>query len=96
METVFDLYFDDEGCGGRASHMCLMSCGQLQPKEHADDWAWIVDHTVQMGPEKCLVILGVRLHLLSTLARPLQHEDVEPIALLPMSVSTGERLLGFE
>ena len=64
-----------------------------RPKEHADDWAWIVDHTVQMGPEKCLVILGVRLHLLSTLARPLQHEDVEPIALLPMSVSNGERLL---
>jgi hypothetical protein len=65
----------------------------MRPKEHADDWAWIVDHTVQMGPEKCLVILGVRLHLLSTLARPLQHEDVEPIALLPMSVSNGERLL---
>ena len=64
-----------------------------RPKEHADDWAWIVDHTVQMGPEKCLVILGVRLDLLCTLARPLQHEDVEPIALLPMSVSTGERLL---
>jgi hypothetical protein len=65
----------------------------MRPKEHADDWAWIVDHTVQMGPEKCLVILGVRLHLVSTLARPLQHEDVEPIALLPMSVSNGERLL---
>ena len=21
MEAVFNLYFDDEGCGGRASHM---------------------------------------------------------------------------
>jgi len=64
-----------------------------RPKEHADDWAWIVDHTVQMGQEKCLVILGVRLHLLSTLKRPLHHEDVEPLVLLPMSPSNGERLL---
>ena len=29
MEAVFNLYFDDERCGGRASHMCLMSCGQV-------------------------------------------------------------------
>jgi hypothetical protein len=62
-------------------------------KEQADDWAWIVDHTVQMGQEKCLVILGVRLHVLSTLKRPLNHEDVEPLVLLPMSPSNGERLL---
>jgi len=61
-------------------------------KEQADDWAWIVDHTVQMGQEKCLVILGVRLHVLSTLQRPLNHEDVEPLVLLPMSPSNGERL----
>jgi hypothetical protein len=64
-----------------------------RPKEHADDWAWIVDHTVQIGPEKCLVILGVRLHVLRTLKRSLHHEDVEPIALLPMSVSNAELLL---
>jgi hypothetical protein len=29
-------------------------------KEHADDWIWIVDHIVQLGSEKCLVILGIR------------------------------------
>ena len=27
-----------------------------RPKEQADDWVWSVDHTVQLGPEKCLVI----------------------------------------
>jgi hypothetical protein len=58
-------------------------------KEQADDWAWIIDHTVQMGQEKCLVILGVRLHVVSTLKRPLSHEDVEPLILLPMSPSNG-------
>jgi hypothetical protein len=30
MEAVFNLYFDCEGCGDWASHMCLMSCGQVQ------------------------------------------------------------------
>jgi hypothetical protein len=33
-------------------------------KVQADDWVWIVDHTVQVGDEKCLVILGVRLSAL--------------------------------
>jgi len=25
-------------------------------KEFAEDWVWIIDHTVQLGSEKCLVI----------------------------------------
>ena len=32
-----------------------------RPKEQADDWAWIMDHTLQLGPYKSLVIVGVRL-----------------------------------
>ena len=34
MEAVFNLYFDCEGCGDWASHMCLMSCGQVQAGFH--------------------------------------------------------------
>jgi hypothetical protein len=64
-----------------------------RPKEQADDWAWIVDHRVQTGQEKCLVILGVRLHVLATQRRPLSHEDVEPLVLLPMSPSNGPLIL---
>jgi len=33
----------------------------IRPKPKAHDWVWIVDHTVQLGAEKCLLILGVRL-----------------------------------
>jgi hypothetical protein len=58
-------------------------------KEQADDWVWMIDHTVQVGQEKCLVILGVRLHVLAEQKRPLSHEDVEPLVLLPMSPSNG-------
>jgi hypothetical protein len=61
-----------------------------RPKEQADDWVWIVDHTVQLGPEKCLVILGMRLRALPVRGICLRHEDVEPIAVCPVTQSNGE------
>jgi hypothetical protein len=61
----------------------------MRPKEQADDWVWIIDHTVQLGEEKCLFILGVRLSTLSS-DLTLKHEDVEPIALYPVTSSNGE------
>lgn len=60
-----------------------------RPKEVAEDWVWIVDHTVQIGAEKCFVILGVRLRAVATAERCLSHEDVEPIALCPVRQSNG-------
>jgi hypothetical protein len=53
----------------------------------ADDWAWMIDHSVQIGTTKCLVILGVRLCDMPV-GRPLAHEDMELIALEPMNGST--------
>lgn len=32
-----------------------------RPKEVADDWVWIVDHTIQCGKGKCFVVMAVRL-----------------------------------
>jgi hypothetical protein len=61
-----------------------------RPKERGDDWVWIVDHTVQIGAEKCLVILGVRLRALPTMGECLSHQDVEPIALWPVKKSNGD------
>jgi hypothetical protein len=58
-------------------------------KEQAEDWIWIVDHTVQLGNEKCLVILGIRQNSLPAVELHLSHEDVEPIALLPVTHSNG-------
>ena len=58
-------------------------------KEEAQDWIWIVDHTVQLGSEKCLVILGIRQSSLPPGELHLSHEDVEPIALLPVTHSNG-------
>ena len=58
-------------------------------KEKADDWIWIIDHSVQIGSTKCFVILGIRLSNLPD-NRSLKYDDVEPIELLPVEKSNGE------
>ena len=62
----------------------------MRAKPKARDWGWILDPTVQVGVEKCLLILGVRLRDLAGPDPLLSHEDVEPIALFPVTSSTGE------
>lgn len=57
-------------------------------KEKRSDWVWIVDHTLQLGSEKCLLILGFPLERWN--GGTLTHEDVEPIALHPVTQSNGE------
>lgn len=63
-----------------------------RPKVVADDWIWIIDHSVQTGKEKCLLISGIRLSELPR-NRPLTYEDVEPIEILPVEQSNGAIVL---
>ncbi len=65
---------------------------QLQrPLEHSGDWAWIVDHTVQIGELKCMLVVGLRLSVWQHQAdRRLSYEDVDLIGLWPVRTSTGE------
>ncbi len=51
--------------------------------ERADDWAWLIDHSVQIGQDKCLVILGIRLSHLPAPGQCLRHRDLHLIELLP-------------
>jgi hypothetical protein len=59
-------------------------------KEPGSDWVWIVDHVVQTGQEKCLLIVGLRLSALPVVGESLTHADVEPIAVSPVTQSNGE------
>jgi hypothetical protein len=59
-------------------------------KQKAADWIWIIDHTIQWGSEKCLVILGLRQRDLPVAETILNHEDVEPIAIFPVTSSNGQ------
>lgn len=68
---------------GRLWLMRLGHAMLTAPKEKATDWAWVTDHSVQIGQEKCLVILGIRLQDLPPPGECLAHEDMELIALVP-------------
>lgn len=61
----------------------------MRPKEVAEDWVWIVDHTVQIGTTKCLVITACRLSDWQTLDRALTHHDLQVLALEPVQKSDG-------
>jgi hypothetical protein len=61
----------------------------IRPKEQADDWVWIVDHTVQIGVVKCLLVVGCRLEVWQAERRALQHGDLQVLALEPVSGSDG-------
>jgi hypothetical protein len=79
-----------DGSTGRLWLLRVGLWALLRPKAIADgDWVWLVDHSIQIGQCKCLVILGVRLSTLPT-GRPLCHEDMELIALVPMTHSNKE------
>lgn len=61
-----------------------------RPKEEVSDRVWIVDHTVQIGTTKCLLIVGVRLSWWQEQRRPLEHRDLEVLWLEPVDNSDGE------
>ena len=65
-----------------------LTCG----KEAADDWVWLVDHTVQLGVHKGLIVVGLRLSVWQRAPRPLQHADVRLLHLEPMEHSDGKRV----
>lgn len=60
-----------------------------RPQMKADDWAWILDHTIQLGGMKALVIVGIRLHRWQKQPRPLRHEDLAVLDVMPMRHSSG-------
>jgi hypothetical protein len=60
------------------------------PKPAGDDWVWLVDHTVQLGSHKGLVVIGLRLGAWQAQPRPLEHQDVRLLHLEPMEHSNGQ------
>jgi hypothetical protein len=60
--------------------------------EKAEDWAWLIDHSVQIGKDKCLVILGIRLSQLPQRGECLRHTDMHLVALTPRASWTREEV----
>lgn len=55
----------------------------------ADDWVWILDHTIQLGGMKALVIVGIRLSRWQKQHGPLCHGDLAVLDVMPMRHSSG-------
>lgn len=64
LAKLFALFPTDELAASASSGQSwLLRLGLyvlLQPKEQATDWIWLVDHTIQSGKGKCLVVTGIR------------------------------------
>ena len=61
---------------------CRNGVAILQEASQADDWVWMIDHSVQLGKMFVLVVLGIRQSQLPV-GRPLRREDMTPLAVMP-------------
>lgn len=60
-----------------------------RPKYSPNGWFFIIDTSIQMGPQKCVVVLGLKkLDINKNFCPTL--EDVEPLIVRPLSTSPGE------
>ena len=58
-----------------------------RPLSHGHAWAWLIDHTLQTGPHKLLVIVGVPLDRVPFGVRALRPADLHLVAMVPMAES---------
>jgi hypothetical protein len=68
----------------------LLRLGHYQlhrEKERAEDWVWFIDHSNQIGKEKFLAVLGIRLSQLPPSGQALRLRDMQVIDLQPVTVS---------
>ncbi len=61
-------------------------------KTKASDWVWMIDHSVQIGSQKVLLIIAIRQEALPQPGQSLRLEDMELIALEMMVSSTREEV----
>lgn len=61
-----------------------------RPLDRTQAWFWLIDHTMQVGDQKLLVILGGSLSSVTFGERPLALSDLQLVALVPMKHSNGD------
>ncbi len=53
----------------------------LKPVEKRDDWIYILDHTIEFGDKKCLLILGITQECFMRNDCAIKHEDMEVLRI---------------
>jgi hypothetical protein len=69
------------------SRMWLMQLGLAQLRRDvvkADDWFWLVDHSVQLGRDRLMVVLGSRLSEMPPVGQCLRRQDLQLLHLAVM------------
>jgi len=61
---------------------CRVGVAQLQFSIEGDDWIWLVDHSNQIGQEKVLQIIGIRVRDLPSLGETLPLEKMRVLATI--------------
>ena len=99
LEIVSSLFPTDESAPSpNGGQMWLLRLGLYElsrPKERADDWVWIIDHTIQVGAVKCFLVVGVRLSAWEAKradldrSAELEHEDLSVWMIEPVEGSNG-------
>lgn len=106
LEVVSPLLPGGECPSANGGQFWLLRLGlyELQrPKEVADDWVWIIDHTVQTGHGKCFLVVGVRLSVWNAQREAalrtapdesfsLTHQDLSVWSINLMESSTAEQV----
>jgi len=60
-----------------------------RPLDQSTPWVWLADHTIQIGVQKILVILGCPMDQVPFGQRALQLSDLQLVALVPMEKSNA-------
>jgi hypothetical protein len=93
IDAAFGLNMDiPDWTTGRLWLMRLGHAMLTMPLQVADDWAWLIDHSVQIGQEKCLVVLGIRLSDVPAPGQSLRYQDMRLIALVPRTSWTRQEV----
>jgi hypothetical protein len=99
LNVVSPLFPTEEAAPSpNGGQMWLLRLGLYElsrPKEHADDWVWVIDHTIQVGRAKCFLVVGVRLSAWEAKradperSAALEHEDLSAWMIDPVEKSDG-------
>lgn len=60
-----------------------------QMPEKRSDWVYILDHTIEFGTKKCLVVLGIPLARFHELGCKIQHCDMEVLGISIVEKATA-------
>lgn len=96
MSTFFEHFFDSIAtpCFStiRAWLLRVGLYALTKPLDRTKPWLWLLDHTIQIGSEKILVILGCPMDQVPFGQRALQLSDLQLLALVPMEQSNGDAI----